>query len=123
MARMFRAEPPFWLRTLTRMGELGTLDVSASAHRRGRLLASPSDAAASGSARSSSGGSVVAEVPNHPPGDVRIQAALDSVGSLGRYQQPPSADLDPRDPLGLPSTSSLDGTYSVPPVSVHSGTQ
>ena len=126
MARMFRAEPPFWLRTLTRMGELGTLDVSAAAHRRRQPAAAASTSDAASCSPSRGGGSVVAEVPNHPFGDVRIQAALDSAGDLGGYQPRSVAtasdqDYGPRDPLGFAATSSSDGTFSVPPVSLFGG--
>ena len=125
MAKMFRAEPPFWMRTLNRMGELGTLDVSAAAHRRQRLLAGAAATSAheltvlqgrgggggAAAAALGSSGRQLGEVPNQPFKDIEIQAALDSSGSLWNYQ-PRAAmggaeqDYGPRDPLGYAPNSS-----------------
>lgn len=111
LSKLFATEAPFWLRTLTRMDALGTLDVSASSYRRRyrgyagtpaaieeeERLAGERERAARAAGASSSGQAVAAaaaaagaaryggEVPNQPYKDLAIQAALDSTGDLGRY--------------------------------------
>lgn len=109
MAKLFRTEPPFWLRTLQRMDMLGNSDVSAAAHRRHRALASgpgdePPSTSGSGQARR------FGEVPHQAFRDEEIQAALDSTGEAWRSgaRGGVGQDYGPLDPLGHASLSAQE---------------
>ena len=111
------------------MSELGTIDVSAEAHRRQQqqlMMASSNGPSTSGPERLRapvSRLSRLAEVPNQPFTDIEIQAAVESAGKNLWGFQPRSisealADptVDPRDPLAYVTSGTgkaLDGSTPI----------
>ena len=115
------------MKTLQRMSALGTIDVSADAHRRQRQLLATGNIAVGAetempSGRISSSSSRLGEVPNQPFKDIEIQAALESAGGgLWKFQPRNATEAvmdpstDPRDPLayspaGTGRGRALDGS-------------
>ncbi|GAX79933.1 hypothetical protein CEUSTIGMA_g7373.t1 [Chlamydomonas eustigma] len=134
-ATIFRLEPPFWLQTLSRMNQLGTDELVATAKQRGgRFLGTHMEnlqymerqtSAAGASSNNSS--SNLFEVPNQPRKDKEIQAALSSTGDLWQYKLRPGVDAHydygPGDPLAY-STGRVDkDTIAVPKVNPLSGSE
>ena len=108
VAKLFRVETPFWMRTLTRMNELGTYQSLVKASQsRPWINPNPSLPSTSGS---QSRGVGYGEVPRAPPGDLVIQRALESTGNAWHYPSPsshPSITHD-EDPLGLSMSSQAE---------------
>lgn len=127
VVKLFRIETPFWMRTLTRMNELGTSQsILEASQSRPWVNHDPRDSmrdsvpSTSGSRVRGGGGygGGYGEVPRAPPGDLVIQRALESSGIAWHYpsnSSRPSLTLD-EDPLSLSSRSRDDMDVSVNPI-------
>lgn len=116
VGKLFRVETPFWMRTLNRMSEMGTIQSIYQASSSRPWMRSDSSPSSSTTVEhplsSFSRATYIAEkrspldeVPHQPPGDVVIQRALESSGPAWHYplHSRPSLDATNEDPLALDS--------------------
>ena len=105
VAKLFRVETPFWMRTLTRMNQLGTTQSLVEASQSRPWIHPPSRP----SPTTSEARSLSREVPRSPPGDTIIQRALESSGNAWHYPGATSTSAQGyhQDPLSLSSSNLL----------------
>lgn len=103
VAKLFHVETPFWMRTLSRMNELGTAQSVLEASQSRPWITSPSISVEQSRLGESS--STVREVPRSLPGDYIIQKALESSGNAWHYPAATSTSAlgYDEDPLSLAS--------------------